>query len=190
MHLAQQLLPSLHYPALFMNPLLAITAARVGSNILNNLSNNVGAAKGGPSPEDAKKAAFAEMIAKAANTPQAKHTRALDAKGIASRSDAEGTLNQMAQKILQSPEVSKVLGGRSEAFELRFLPDGSVAVKKADGTEETFKLDGQLQETAKEAVAIIESVKIAYPQSGSPSNQAEPGGSLRIVPGGRASLLA
>jgi len=173
-----------------MNPLLAITAARVGSNILNNLSNPVGSSKNTPSPEDAKKAAFAQMIAKAANTPQAKHTRALDAKGIASRSDAESSVNQMAQKILQSPEVSKALGGGAEAFELRFLPDGKVAVKSADGSEEIFSLDGQLQQTAKEAVAIIESVKIAYPQAASTTASSEPGGSLRIVPGGRASLLA
>lgn len=173
-----------------MNPLLAITAARVGSNILNNLSNSVGSSKNAPSPEDAKNAAFAQMIAKAANTPQAKHSRALDAKGIANRSDAEASLNQMAQKILQSPEVSKALGGRAETFELRFLPDGNVAIKKADGSEEIFSLDGQLQDTAKEAVAIIESVKVAYPQSGSTTQSTEPGGSLRIVPGGRASLLA
>lgn len=173
-----------------MNPLLAITAARVGGNILNNLSNSVGNSKKSPSPEDAKNAAFAQMIAKAATTPQAKHVRALDAKGIASRSDAESSLNQMAQKILQSPEVSKALGGGSEAFELRFLPDGKVAVKSADGSEEIFSLDGHLQQTAKDAVAIIESVKIAYPQAGSTTALGEPGGSLRIVPGGRASLLA
>ena len=173
-----------------MNPLLAISAARVGSNILSNLSNNIGASKSAPSPDELKKAAFAQMIAKAASTPQAKHSRALDTQGIASRSDAEASLNQMAQKILQSPEVSKSLTGRADAFELKFLPDGNVAVKKADGSEEVFTLDGKLKETAKEAVAIIESVKIAYPQPGSTANASDAGGALRIVPGGRASLLA
>lgn len=172
-----------------MNPLLALTAARVGSNLLNNLSNNVGGAKNAPSPEEAKKAAFAQMIAKAANTPQARHARALDAKGIASRSDAESSIHQMAQKILQSPEVSKVLDGRLEGFELRFLPDGNVAVKNADGSEKIFTLDGQLKDTAKEAVAIMESVKIAYPQIGSHQVASEPGGSLRIVPGTPSTLL-
>jgi hypothetical protein len=112
----------------------------------------------------------------------------LSAEGIGSRSDVEMTLQQMSQKILQSPEIAKALEGGAESFDLKFLPDGNVALKKADGTEKIFQLDGALKETAQKAVSIIESAKIAYP-SGVASSK-EPGGSLHIVPGSKATLHA
>jgi hypothetical protein len=63
-----------------------------------------------------------------------------------------------------------------------------VALKKADGSEKIFKLDGNLKETAQKAVSIIESAKIAYP-SGLASSK-ELGGSMHIVPGAKATLQA
>ena len=169
-----------------MNPLLAITAAKLGSNILGSIAGN--SADKGPSAAEMKKAAFAQVLAKATNTPEYKNTQRLSAEGIGSRSDVEMTLQQMSQKILQSPEIAKALEGGAEAFDLRFLPDGNVALKKADGSEQIFKLEGNLKETAQKAVSIIESAKIAYP-SGIPSSK-EVGGSLRIVPGAKATLQA
>jgi hypothetical protein len=173
-----------------MNPLLAISAAKMGSKLLGSLSGTSNdKAQAGPSAAELKKAAFSQMLAKATNTPEFKNTQFLSGKGISSRSDAELSLQQMSQKILQSPEIGKALSGSSEPFELRFLADGNVALKKADGSEQVFKLDGSLKGTAQEALAIIESVKIAHPQVASSSSQ-ELGGSLRIVPGARATLQA
>jgi hypothetical protein len=172
-----------------MNPLLAVTAAKMGSNLLSNLTNggNANSLKKAEAAE-AKKAAFAQMIAKVASNPQVKHSQLLGNDGISSREDAEMSLNQMAQKILQSTEVSKALDGNSEAFELKFLPDGNVSIKTANGREQTFKLEGMLEDTARKAVSIIESTKIAFPQSGV-SVSKDPGGSLRILPGAKATLL-
>ena len=113
-----------------MNPLLAITAAKLGSHILGSIAGN--SAEKAPSAAEMKKA--------------------------------------------------------SEPFDLKFLPDGSVALKKADGTEKIFKLDGNLKDTAQKAVSLIESAKIAYP-SGLASSK-ESGGSMQIVPGAKATLQA
>jgi hypothetical protein len=173
-----------------MLPILAIAAAKVGSNLVGNIANKSSdKAQAAPSAAQVKKAAFAEMLAKTTNTPQFKHSQFLNSEGISSRDDAVTSLQQMSQQILQSPEISKALGGSTEPFELRFLPDGNVALKKADGSEQVFKLDGQLKESAQKAVSIIESVKIAYPSS-APSASKEVGGSLRIVPGAASSLQA
>jgi len=169
-----------------MNPLLAITAAKMGSNILNSLTGN--SAEKAPSSAEMKKAAFAQILAKTTSTPEYKNMQSLSADGIGSRSDVEMTLQQMSQKILQSPEVAKALEGSSEPFDLKFLPDGNVAIKKADGSEKIFQLDGNLKETAQKAVSIIESSKIAYPSGASSSK--EVGGSLHIVPGAKATLQA
>ena len=169
-----------------MNPLLAITAAKLGSNILGSIAGN--SAEKAPSAAEMKKAAFAQVLAKATNTPEYKNIQRLGAEGIGSRSDVEMTLQQMSQKILQSPEIARALEGSSEPFDLKFLPDGNVALKKADGSEKIFKLDGNLKETAQKAVSIIESAKIAYP-SGLASSK-EPGGSMHIVPGAKATLQA
>ena len=171
-----------------MNPLLAITAAKVGSNLLNNLAQNV---SGGPkiSPEEEiRKAEFTKMMIAAANTPKARAHRELSADGIGGRSDAETQLQHIAQKILQSSEVGKSIDGKPDAFELKFLPGGKVAIKHADGREKIFNLQGDLAQSAEKAFDIIEKVKIAYPQSGGASG--EPGGSLRMIPGAGCSLLA
>ena len=171
-----------------MNPLLAITAAKVGNNLLNNLAQNIsGGQKTSPEAE-LRKAEFTKMMIAAANTPQARAHRELSANGIDGRSDAESQLQSIAQQILQSSEVGKSMDGKPEAFELKFLPGGKVAVKNADGREKVFELKGELAESARKAFDIIEQVKIAYPQKGVASN--EPGGSLRMVPGAGCSLLA
>jgi len=173
-----------------MNPLLAISAAKVGSQLLNNLVGNKPAeSQAAPSPADAKKAAFAQMMAKVASTPKFQHTQLLSAEGISSRTDAESKLGKMATGILNSPEISKFLGGKSEGFDLKFNPDGTVTVKKADGTERTFALEGNDREAARKAVAIIESAKVAFSENGA-APSGEPGGSLRISPGEKATLLS
>jgi hypothetical protein len=169
-----------------MNPLLAITAAKLGTNLLNNISGGNQQAK---AEAAAKEAAFSRMMAKVASDPQIQNARALESKGITGRDDAESTLNRLAQKILQSPEISQALAGRPEPFELRFLPDGSVAIKNHNGIERTFRLDGDLRNTAVEASAIIEQVKIAFP-AGNPTDSPENGGALHITPGAGAHLVA
>ena len=171
-----------------MNPLLAITAAKVGNNILNNVAKNI---SGGPktSPEaEIRKAEFNKMMIAAANTPKAIAHRELSANGIGGRGDAETQLQHIAKQILQSSEVGKALDGKPEAFELKFLPGGKVAVKNADGRERVFELEGELAQSAQKAFGIIEKVKLAYPQQGAGSG--EPGESLRMVPGAGCSLLA
>ncbi len=170
-----------------MNPLLALTAARVGSNLLNNMAGNSGA-QAAPSAKDLQKVEFTKMMLAAANTPQARTARELGANGIGSPADAETQLHHLAKKILQSSEIGKEIDGRSEPFELKFLPGGQVALKSADGTEKLFQLDGDLAASAQKAFDLIEQVKIAFPKaSGSLS---EPGGTLRMVPGAGSTLLA
>lgn len=171
-----------------MNPLLAITAAKVGSNLLNNLAQNVSGNKKTSPEADIRKAEFTKMMIAAANTPKALATRELSANGIGGRGDAESQLQHIATQILQSSEVGKTLDGKSEAFELKFLPGGKVAVKNADGRESVFELQGELAQSARKAFDIIERVKLAFPQQGAGSS--EPGGSLRMVPGAGCSLLA
>jgi hypothetical protein len=112
----------------------------------------------------------------------------LSSNGIGGRGDAETQLQHIAKQILQSSEVGKALDGKPEAFELKFLPGGKVAVKNADGRERVFELEGELAQSAQKAFGIIEKVKLAYPQQGAGSG--EPGGSLRMVPGAGCSLLA
>jgi hypothetical protein len=171
-----------------MNPLLAITAAKVGSNLLNNLAQNISGGQK-PSPEAGiRKAEFTKMMMAAANTPKAIAHRELSANGISGRGDAENQLQHIAKQILQSSEVGRALDGKPEAFELKFLPGGKVAVKNADGQERVFELEGDLVQSAQKAFDIIERVKLAYPQQGAGSG--EPGGSLRMVPGAGCSLLA
>ncbi|MFM8983096.1 MAG: hypothetical protein ACKOLA_09375, partial [Spartobacteria bacterium] len=158
------------------------------SNLLNNLAQNVSGAQK-PSPEaEARKAEFTKMINAAANTPKAIAHRELSVNGIGGRGDAETQLQHIAKQILQSSEVGKTLDGKAEAFELKFLPGGKVAVKSADGREKVFELEGDLAQSAQKAYGIIERVKIAYPQQGGGSG--EPGGTLRMVPGAGCSLLA
>jgi hypothetical protein len=165
-----------------MNPLLAITAAKVGNNILNNVAKNIsGGQKTSPEAE-IRKAEFNKMMIAAANTPKAIAHRELSANGIGGRGDAE------SQQILQSSEVGKSIDGKSEAFELKFLPGGKVSVKNADGQVKIFELKGEMAQSAQKAFDIIEKVKIAYPQNGAGSG--EPGGSLRMIPGAGCSLLA
>lgn len=173
-----------------MNPLFAISAAKIGSQLLNNLAGNnkPAEAQAAPSPADAKKLAFAQMMAKVTSTPKFQHTQLLSAEGISNRSDAESHLDKVATGILNNPEISRFLGGKSEGFDLRFNADGSVTVKKADGTEKTFSLEGNDRENARKAVAIIESTKIAFSDKAAQSS--EPGGTLRISPGARASLVS
>jgi hypothetical protein len=171
-----------------MNPLLALTAARVGNNLLNNLSGNSQAAPAAPSAKDLQKVEFTKMMLAAANTPQARTARELGANGIGSPSDAENQLHNLAKKILQSSELGKELDGKSEAFELKFLPGGKVALKSADGSEKTFQLEGDLADSAQKAFDLIEQVKIAFPKASGIST--EPGGSLRMIPGARSTLLA
>lgn len=172
-----------------MNPLLAISAAKLGSQLLNNLAGNKPSeSQAAPSPADAKKLAFAQMMAKATATPKFRHTQLLAAEGISSRSDAASQLDKMATGILNSPEISRFLGGKPESFDLRFNPDGSITLKKADGSEKTFALEGQDRETARKAVAIIESTKIAFSDQAAPSP--EPGGTLHISPGAKATLVS
>ena len=172
-----------------MYPLLAIAAAKVGSNLLSNaatnITNNANAASEA-NANAAKKVAFAQMMAKVASSPEVKNADFLHSQGIGNRGDAEFTLNQISQKILQSPEVSAITGGRSEAFDLKFLPDGNVSVKTADGVEHIVNLEGNLKETSQNALQIMESVKVAYPKGTCGADQGQ--GYLHIVPGGRSTL--
>jgi hypothetical protein len=171
-----------------MNPLLAITAAKLGSQLLGNLAGN-NQSQPAQAAADAKKAAFAEMMAKVTSTPKFQHTKLLSAEGISNRADAESQLDKISNGILNSPEISKFLGSKSEGFDLRFNANGSVTIKKADGTERTFSLEGNDLESARKAVAIIESTKIAFAQNGA-APSSEPGGSLRISPGAKGTLLS
>lgn len=171
-----------------MNPLLAITAARVGSNLLNNMAGNAATAQAAPSPQDLQKAEFTRMMLAAANTPQARASRELSANGIGSPGDAEKQLHHLAQKILQSNELGREIDGKPEPFELKFLACGKVALKTADGTEKIFQLEGDLADASKKGFELIEQLKIAFPNSHSASM--EPGGTLRIVPGAGSTLLA
>jgi hypothetical protein len=172
-----------------MYPLLAIAAAKLGSNLVNNVATNI--ADNAKAASDAnttavKKAAFAEMMAKVAASPKAKTTEFLRGEGIASRADAELALHQISQKILQSTEVSAITGGGSGAFDLKFLSDGNVSVKTADGVEHSVSLDGKLKETSQKAHQIMESVNVAFPQNSSGMDNDQ--GHLHIVPGGRTTL--
>ncbi|MCX6973680.1 MAG: hypothetical protein NTZ94_05145 [Verrucomicrobia bacterium] len=174
-----------------MFPLLALTAAKVGSNLLSNAATNAGdnaKAASEANANAAKKAAFAQMMAKVASSPQVKNANFLQGQGIGNRGDAEMTLNQISQKILQSPEVSAITGGRSEAFDLKFLSDGNVSVKTADGVEHVVNLEGNLKETSQKALQIMDSVKVAYPHGPGGMNQGTNAGYLHIVPGGRSTL--
>jgi hypothetical protein len=171
-----------------MNPLLALTAARVGNNVLNGMANNLAGNAQAPTAKDLQKAEFTKMMLAAANAPQARTARELGANGIGCHGDAEKQLQQIAQKILQSSELGKELDGKSEAFELKFLADGKVSLKSADGTEKVFELEGDLAHSARQAFDLIEKVKIAFPKAGVAAT--EPGGTLRMVPGAGATLLA
>ena len=168
-----------------MYPLLAIAAAKLGSNIINNVAANVADnAKATSESNAAKKAAFDQMMAKVAASPKAKNTDFLRGEGITSRVDAESALHQISQKILHSPEVSAISGGG--AIDLKFLPDGNVSVKTADGTDHIVSLEGNLKETSQKAHQIMESVKVAFSQNTSSTNKGP--GHLHIVPGGRSTL--
>jgi hypothetical protein len=174
-----------------MYPLLAIAAAKIGSNIINNVAANVAAnvadnAKATSESNAAKKAAFDQMMAKVADSPKAKNTDFLRGEGITSRADAESILHQISQKILQTPEVSAITGGGTGAIDLKFLPDGNVSVKTADGTERVVSLEGNLKENSQKAHQIMESVKVAFSQNTSSANKGP--GHLHIVPGGRSTL--
>jgi hypothetical protein len=170
-----------------MYPLLAIAAAKLGSNLVNNVATNIAdnaKAASDANTTAAKKAAFAEMMAKVAASPKAKNTDFLRGEGITSRADAESTLHQISQKILQTPEVSSITG--SGAIDLKFLSDGNVSVKTADGVEHSVSLEGNLKETSQKAHQIMESVNVAFPQNSSGMDNDQ--GHLHIVPGGRTTL--
>ena len=170
-----------------MYPLLAIAAAKIGSNIINNVAANVADnAKATSESNAAKKAAFDQMMAKVAASPKAKNTDFLRGEGITSRADAESILHQISQKILQSPEVSAITGGGTGAIDLKFLPDGNVSVKTAEGTERVVSLEGNLKENSQKAHQIMESVKVAFSQNTSSTNKGP--GHLHSGPGGRSTL--
>ena len=170
-----------------MYPLLAIAAAKLGSNIINNVAANVADnAKATSESNAAKKAAFDQIMAKVAASPKAKNTDFLRGEGITSHADAESTLHQISQKILQAPEVSAITGGGTGAIDLKFLSDGNVSVKTADGAEHVVSLEGNLKETSQKAHQIMESVKVAFSQNTSSANKGL--GHLHIVPGGRSTL--
>jgi hypothetical protein len=165
-----------------MNPLLAITAAKAGSKFLNNLAGNQPAAK--TSEADVKKAAFAKMLAQSVSTPKYQHTQALGSKGISSREDATSTVQQLSHKILECPEVAKHLPSSDEPYSLEFLKDGSVCIHRADGSKHTVPLTGAARESALESMAILQSVKVAFPgQSGDAMD------GIRLQAGLSSSLL-
>jgi hypothetical protein len=173
-----------------MFPLLALTAAKVGSNLLNNAVSNSGNKKSGETSDADKKLAFAQLMAKVANNPQIKAAEFLNGQGIHNRTDAESTISQLSQKILQSSELSSITGGRPDSFDLKFLPDGNVSIKTADGREQIVQLEGSSKQSALDSFKIIENMKTAFPQNGTSQASHEAGGTLHIVPGGKSTLSA
>jgi len=114
----------------------------------------------------------------------------LNGQGIHNQSDAESTINQLSQKILQSPELSAITGGRPDSFDLKFLPDGNVSIKTADGREQIVQLKGASKQSALDSFKIIENMKTAFPQMGASLASHEAGGTLHVVPGGKSTLSA
>ena len=81
-----------------MNPLLALTAAKVGNNLLNNLAKNIsGGQKTSPEAE-IRKAEFNKMMIAAANTPKARAHRELSADNIGGRSDGSRNFSTSRSK--------------------------------------------------------------------------------------------
>lgn len=160
-----------------MTPLLAITAGRVGAQVLQNVAENV-LAKPAPAAPATDGASFQDVLARVAASPSAQRVRLLAREGIASGADAEARLGEIAHALTADPQLASLLGRDGATFEMRVGRDGEIHVRTADGRSRTVRLDGENGDLALRAGRILEALA---GEGGKPAT-------LRVTPGGATRL--
>ena len=177
-----------------MLPLLAIAGANVASNIALPAISQVLSPK---SPSQAGKvdsATFQQMLAnKIASSPDAQKSIFMKSLGISDITSARQRLGEFGTRILQDPGVQKALGGNTGPVEMRFSPDGTVAIKTANGQEKTVSLQGDAKVAGQKAAQVLQIMQSA-PHGGMTPTMSQAGMApqmpgIRVMPGGGAATL-
>jgi len=176
-----------------MFPILAIAAANVGRNLIQNASAQINK----PPAQATDPAAFQKFLLKAASSPEVQKASFFSSERIHNTADAQQRLSDYGSRIMQDPEVQKAVAGNSGAVEMRFSPDGVVSIKTSDGRQRTVHLQGDAKAAAQKAEIVSASLKTAtQPALAAPLSAPAPSGvpqasGIRIVPGsGTSTLLA
>jgi hypothetical protein len=174
-----------------MLPLLAITAANVGRNLLQSAAAGP-AAQAQPKASEADPAAFQKFLQKAAATPGVQKAAVLASEGIRTTADAQTKMGDYGARIMQDPEVRKAVAGDSGEVEMRFLSGGMVSIKTSDGREKTVTLGGDAKVSAQKAERILKSLGTgASPATSVFATNLAVGPGIRLKPGaGTATILA
>ena len=142
-----------------MLPLLAIASANVARNLLHSASGQMNKAPEQNAGTDP--AVFQKLLQQVTASPEVQKAEFLASEGIIDTTDAERRLADFGARILQDPGVRSAVAGSSGPVEMRFLPDGSVAIKTSDGLQKTVKVEGDANIAAGKALLVVK-----YLQSG------------------------
>jgi hypothetical protein len=183
---------------MFVNPLLAVRAASLGSDLLQAAARNIA---GGSAKAEQKAAAtpaeatrFSDMLAKVAASPKVQNARLLQTEGILDHADAEVRLGEIAQRIAaESPEAREALAGSGGAFKMRVLENGDVSLHTADGKVRNIRLCGGAKELAVKAHRILDAIDSAPAGSDAISKKGAGErwagrGVLHVMPGAGVSI--
>jgi hypothetical protein len=138
-----------------MLPLLAIAGANIARNLIQPVAAQMLSPTGQPKTEATDPAAFQKLLQKVSSSPEVQKASFLASEGIRDTADAQTKLADFGARILQDPEVQKAVAGSSGAVEMRFSPDGSVAIKTADGRVKTVHPQGDAKEAAQKAAHVL-----------------------------------
>jgi len=138
-----------------MLPLLAIAGANIARNLIQPVATQILSPAGQPKTEATDPAAFQKLLLKVSSSPEVQKASFLASEGIRDTADAQTKLSDFGARILQDPEVQKAVAGNSGAVEMRFSPDGSVAIKTADGRVKTVHPQGDAKDAAQKAAHVL-----------------------------------
>lgn len=152
-----------------MDPVTTLIAARVGMNLLNNITGGLGkigqpaapagqAAAGGTAPTDPL--AFQKMLQQVAASPKVQNAARLESAGIHGMHDVPLKMGDFAARIMQDPGVQDFLQGESKPSEIRFMGDGVVSLRTQDGRSRTIRLESHdARSAALHAEDIVKSLR-------------------------------
>ena len=177
-----------------MLPLLAIAGANIASNTLLPAASRILSPGSQQKTDGVDQATFQKLLAnKIASSPEAQKASFMSSEGIQDTTGAQQRLGDYGARILQDPQVQKAVGGGGRAVEMRFLADGSVSIKTADGMEKAVTLQGDAKVAAQKAARVLQIMQ-ASPHSGFAASTIGIAGTpqmpgIKVTPGGGAATV-
>lgn len=147
-----------------MDPVTTVIAARMGMNLLQNITGNLGGNAGaapaqGTQPQ-ADPQAFQKMVQQVMASPKVQNAALLDAEGIVNMNDVPAKMGDYASRIMQDPAVADFLQGESKGAQIQFLGDGVVSVRAHDGRTRAIRLENpDARSAALTAESVVKSLR-------------------------------